>query len=455
MSVTPAIAHWITTTRYEDLPVEAVQVVKRMGLDNLGVAIAAVNEPAGRIIVDYTREAGGSPEASVIGGGYRTSVADAAFANAVLAHVLDFDDTWYPFGHPSCCIFPATMALGEKLQSSGRELIEAYLLGLEVWGKVRQGISGEGSFSFAAVGVLGVLGAAVAASKLLRLTDVETVMALGIAASQAGGLRKNTGTMTKPYHAGNSAGGGIRAALLAKAGWTADPEPLEGPLGLLESVMPSGGFDPDRTIAGLGNPFHVLKPGVGFKKYPTCYLNHRAIDALLELANEHEVRPDQVEQVIVAVPNDTWMNDPDPATGLRAKLSLQHNLAEVLLNGTITIESFNHDRVHSEEIRQLMARVVMQVDSSMSSEYRHVQNPLTLRLKDGREFTGQVDVPHGDWDDPLGEQEVLAKFRDNAQRHLSDEECERTAQLMLDLEETDNNREIMGISCGAQAKLAV
>ena len=455
MSVTQAIAQWTTTTRYADLPPEAVQVVKRMGLDTLGVSLAAVTEPAGRIIVDYTREAAGSPEASVIGGCYRTSTADAAFANGVLANALDFDDTWFPFGHPSCCVFPATMALGEKLQSSGKELIEAYLVGLEIWGKLRQGITDDGPSGFATVGIFGVLGAAVAASKLLHLTAGETVVALGIAASQAGGLGKSTGTMTKPYHAGNSAGGGIRAALLAQAGWTADPEPLEGPMGLLELAMGPGRFDPSRTIDALGNPFHVLEPGIGVKKYPTCYLNHRAIDALLKLVNRHDIRTHQVEQVTVAVPNETWMNDPNPENGLRARLSLQHNLAEVLCRGNVTIESFDNDRVHSREIRALMARVVMKVDSSMASGYRQVRNPLTLRLKDGRELTEQVDVPHGDWDDPLSEQEVLAKFRDNARRRLSGEECERTAQLMLHLDELDDNLEIMAISSGIQAQLTV
>ena len=153
--------------------------------------------PQGRIIIKHVKENGGIPESSVLGAGFRTSAPNAAFANGTLTHALDYDDTWLPLGHPTCTIFPVILALGEKLKHSGKALLEAFILGMEVHGKVGFGYS---THPFHSTPIYGSLGAAAASAKILGLDGEQTRMALGIAASGAGGLACNVGTMTKPLH---------------------------------------------------------------------------------------------------------------------------------------------------------------------------------------------------------------------------------------------------------------
>ena len=215
MGLTESIAKWIIATEYEDLPVEAVTAAKRAMLDTLGVSLAGATQPVGEIVLDYTRSAGGAPQASVIAGGMRTSLAEAAFANGVLAHATDFDDTWLPVGHPTCTVFPVVFALAEELGATGRDVVTAFCIGLEIHGKLGIGHHTPG---FHSTGVYGVLAAAGAASKMLGLDEWQIRMALAIAASHASGIGKNIGTMTKPYHSGNAAAGGLRAALLGEGG---------------------------------------------------------------------------------------------------------------------------------------------------------------------------------------------------------------------------------------------
>ena len=194
MSLTEAIAEWLVNTDYEALPFEAVRAAKEGFLDTLGVALAGANQPVSQMAIEYTRDAGGTPEAGVIGGGYKTHVANAAFANGISASALGFDATCLPLGHPFCTVFPAVVTIGEKLDLPGRKLIEALVIGLEVHAKVGYGYSTqEGPARGSSKGVYGVVGAAAASAKLMGLDRWQTRMALGIAASHAGGIKKTPG----------------------------------------------------------------------------------------------------------------------------------------------------------------------------------------------------------------------------------------------------------------------
>lgn len=449
MSVTEAIARWIAGTGYEDLPPEAMRVSKEVILDTFGVALAGATQPVGQLAIGYARGEGGIPDAGVIGGGFRTGAANAAFANGVLANALDFDATALPVGHPVCSIFPAVFALGEKLDLPGKKVIEAFVIGLEVHGKVAYGYGlQEGPARGSSVGVYGVIGAAAASAKLLGLGPWQTRMALGIAASHAGGIKKNAGTMTKPYHAGNAAAGGVRAAALACAGWTATPEPFEGTLGFADEFMGLDRFDPEITTRGLGRPFHIVDPGIAIKAYPTCHRNVRGVDAVLKLVLEHDIRPEQVEHVTVTVPNEGWMNQPHPEDGLVAKVSLQHNVAEAILHRRVGIESFDDTEVSSSEARAMTAKVELVVDPSIPSEYLDASNPVAIRLKDGRELRERVDVAHGEWGDPLSLEEIERKYTDNARRVLHRDDCDRLRDLVLKMETLDSVAEAMALATG-------
>ena len=456
--VTEVMCRWIVNTTYDDLPTEAVMAAKRAMLDTLGVTLAGATQPVGRIVINYTRDAGGEAEAGVIAGGMKTTVANAAFASGVMAHALDFDDIWLPVSHPSCTVFPAALALGEKQAASGKQLIEAFVVGLEIHGKTGQGLGKWVHMStpgFHTTAIFGVMAAAVASAKLLRLDEWKTRMALAIAASHASGILKGSGTMVKAYHAGNASSGGVRAALLARQGFTGDPDVIGGPRGYAETFMGRGRYDPQATIAGLGNPFHVVFPGIGVKKYPCCYLIHRALDAILRLVMDYDVRPEQVEEVVVTVPHEGWQNRSEVDDGMQAKFSLQYNMAEAILARKIVIESFEDAYVNRPEAKEMMKRVRLEVDPSVPQEYHLASNPVTMSLKDGRLLNSRVDVPHGDWGDPMSLDELLAKYRDNALRVLSPRNCQRTVDLMLGLEKLEDIGELAEIYTQSPASRAL
>ncbi len=451
IGLTEALARWVAEATYEALPREAVHAAKRALLDTLGVAIAGSTQPVGRIVIDYTRDAGGAPQAGVIGAGFKTNVANAAFANGVMAHATDYDDTWLPLGHPTCSVLPPVFALAEKLGSTGRDIILATVVGLEIHGKVGYGPKMP---AFHTTGIYGALAAAAASAKMLGLDRWGSQMALAIVASHASGVGSQIGTMTKPSHAGNAAAVGVRAAMLAGAGFTGDQDALGAPRGYVEGFLGKDRFDTGRVIASLGNPYQVISPGIGVKKYPTCYLNHRALDAILPMVIDNDVRPEQVEEVVVTVPNEGWLNRMDIDFGLRGKFSIQYNMAEAILERRIVLESFADDHVHRPEAQAMMQRVRLKVDPTIPGDYEGAINPISIRLKDGRVFDGREDVPHGEWSDPLTDDELEAKYRDNALRVLAPSDCNRSVELLWGLDSLSDVRELAELYAGAAVMAA-
>lgn len=438
MGVTERIAEFVVETDFADIPSEAVRTAKDICLDALGVAMVGSAEPQGKIIIDHVREVGGIPEAVVVGGGFRTSAPNAALANGTLIHAIEYDDTWLPLGHPTCTVLPVVLALGEKLGLGGKSILAAFVLGLEVHGKVGFGYSTP---SFHSTSVHGALAAGAAAAKLLGLDVEQTTMALGIAASGAGGLSANVGTMTKTLHAGQAARNGLVAAMLARDSFTANRDVIES----FGRAFMGERYDPKSAISNLGNPFHIISPGVGIKTYPTCYLNHRPLDALFQIIREHDISFEDVESVEVEVPHERFLNNPKPQSGHQAQFSLQYNLAVALLDREVTIETF-----HDEKVRQLVKkgaldRVMLRVRPDIPADYAQSFQPVTVRLKDGRSFTHRVDRPKGHWENPLSHEEILTKYRANADRVLSARQRERSIQLVENLENLKDIRELANL----------
>jgi 2-methylcitrate dehydratase PrpD len=230
---TETVAEFISKRSIDAIPDNAIDISKNHIMDCTGVTVAGSRDPTGKIIIDFVKKMGGECKASVICGGCKTSAAQAAFANATMAHAIDYDDDCDSIlGYSSAVLLPAILALGEEFGSSGRDVIEAYILGLEVEAKIGSMINvGHYAQGWHATSTLGKLGSAAACAKLLGL-DVEGIrIAMGLAASSSGGIRQNFGTMAKRFHAGHAARGGVIAALLAKQGFTADRRVLEAPFG--------------------------------------------------------------------------------------------------------------------------------------------------------------------------------------------------------------------------------
>jgi 2-methylcitrate dehydratase PrpD len=294
---TEKIAEFIVNTHYEKIPVEAISIAKMCLLDGFGVALAGTRELTGKIITEYVRDISGKPESGIIGGCFKTSSPLSALANGTLAHALDYDDeaiTWE--GHPTVVLLPAIFALAERDHLSGRKVLEAYIIGWEVGSK----LCSELSFSLSEQGwhptaTIGTLASTAACANLLGLNVQQTQIALGIAASEASGLRKNFGTDTKPFHAGRAASNAITATMLAQKGFTANQTVLEDGIGFCQ-VMAKKECNLETLARALGSPFDIVT-SYAIKPYPSCALTHRCIDAMLYLVEKYQIRPDQVAEI--------------------------------------------------------------------------------------------------------------------------------------------------------------
>ncbi|MBI2908479.1 MAG: MmgE/PrpD family protein [Chloroflexi bacterium] len=443
MTVTEKLARFITEHLASAIPSQVMDIAKRQVLDTLGVALVGSLEPASAIVFNYVQSQAAAPEASVLGRNLRTTAENAALANGVAAHALDYDDTWVPKAHPSCTVFPVVMALSEKLHLSGAEALAAFIIGLEVHGKVASAGQNYATKGFHSTPLSGSLGATAAAARLLRLDVLQTASALGIAGSLAGGMVRNVGTMTKPLHAGNAARNGIVAASLAREGFTADEDIIDGANGFGEMFLQGWARDPKSIPDTLGSPFHIVEPGIGVKLYPSCYMHARPIDAVFALKGQYGITYDQIEWVEVVIdPGLVRRSDPEPKTGLKAKFSIQYNVAAAILDGAITLGTFSEERVRSKDMAQAMKKVRLKIDEAIPTDYASAYTVLTIGTRAGKTYSIRVDHPVGSWWCPAPLERIVGKYQDNAHYVLTPEAVERTKELILDLENLKDINEL-------------
>lgn len=435
MTLTEDFADRILGVHYDQLPQEAIDVARHVVLDGIAVMLAGSAEPlgVGRIVTDYARQSGGTPESTVIAGGFKTSMANAAFANGTMAHALDFDNTFYPLNHPTSPTLPAIFAIGEAHGLSGRATIEALVTAFEVQARVRMAATGLNTGKgFHKPGTTGTIGATAAAARLLGLDRHQLLMALGTAGSRAGSLSINTGSMTKSSHSGHAARMGVECAILAKMGWTASAG-LFGPGGFFDAFA-AGDADPTALTKDFGDPFRMVDPGVGFKKHPCNYFTHRPIDAALALRNEHHIAPDQIASVTVRFPRFDYVNRPAPATGLDGKFSVQYTTALALLDGGITVASFSNERRFAPDMLDLLPRVTMLVDPSIPADFAEMHVEVTVALHDGRVVSRVLRDLTGFIGFPLSRDERLTKYYACADGILPRETADRVLDLVDRLE---------------------
>lgn len=455
MGPTEKFARFIVETTFDRVPKKVVSYSKELMLDAVGCALAGSVEPTGKIMTQFTKEMGGVPESGVLGGRFRTSAPNAAFANGTLCHSMDYDDLGF-HGHPSGTMVPVLLALGEKLRRSGKEIMEAHAVGFEVYGKI-----GENSKELYARGwhptaIFGAMGATAAAAKLIKLDVGQTMNAFGIVASQASGTRANFGTMTKPLHAGHAARAGVVAAMLAKAGFTGRTDIVEDPNGFVFTFIGFDNCDLDKVVGSLGNPFRMEYWAPGIKKYDCCGGNQNALDAILYLIKEHNIRYEDVESVVVDV--DGRVGDilifPEPKTGHESRFSLHYNMAVALLDGKLDRHTHSDERVAKPDIRAALKKVSVVVHPEWPRTYRGRKHPVTIKLKDGRSLNHVVEKVKGSPENPLSREELLAKYTDCAQTVLSAGDVKKTAELILKLDELDDISGLMDILIGKGGKKA-
>ena len=429
---------------YDALPAAAIDMAKQVTLDGIAVMLAGATEPLGlgRIVTQYVRDSGGNPQASVVAGGFKTSMLNAAYANGTMAHALDFDNTWYPLNHPTSPTLPAILAIAENHRIGGRRIIESIVAAFEVQGRMRMAATGlETGSGFHKPGTTGQFGAVTAAARMLDLDRRQTLMAFGIAGSRAGSISINTGTMTKSSHSGHAARMGVECAVLAKMGFTGSAD-VFGPKGFFDTFL-FGKAEPHLLVDHFGAPFRMVDPGVGFKKHPSNYFTHRPIDAALALREAHGIQPQQIAGVDVVFPRFEYVNRPQPETGLDGKFSVQYTTAVALLDGEITVDSFNNERRFASDVVALLPKIALHFDDNIPNDFDRMHVDMTVTLDDGRVLKQRVDKLSGWIGSPLTREQRMKKFHACARRVLSREAADRIVALVDNLEQLQHVDELM------------
>jgi 2-methylcitrate dehydratase PrpD len=343
-SITGTLAARAAGLRFASLPEDIVELAQQCLLDWLGVTIAGAGDQAARIVRDEVMSQGGHPQASLIGRPQKVSSHQAALINGVASHALDYDDVnWSLEGHPSVAIIPGLLALAEHRGASGADFITAFLAGYETACRIGKLVSpSHYKRGFHATSTIGSFGAAAACARLLGLDAEQTAIALGIAGTQAAGLKSMFGTMCKPFHAGKAAQNGLLAASLAARGFDSRPDVLECVQGFAQTQ--SDDYNLEAAIEDPPGGYHLR--GNLFKYHAACYMTHSAIECARRLTERFNIAPESVREVIVHVDPalEGVCNIPEPKTGLEAKFSLRLMTAFALANvDTASIESYSKD----------------------------------------------------------------------------------------------------------------
>jgi 2-methylcitrate dehydratase PrpD len=385
----------------------------------------------------------------LLGSGIETSAVNAAFANGVLTHGADYDDSGKGFGHTACVLMPTVLALGEKYKLSGKTIMDAFTVGFEVGSKVGLNIGTDHyEKGWHKTSTMGALGGAAAASRLLDLSVEETRTALGIATSTASGVRANFGYMTKPYHPGNSARGGIVSAMLAKKGFSANPSAIEGRHGYF-AVFGDQQANLDGVTENLGNPL-AISNAIRIKPWPCCAGTHAALTCLEEITAETKINADDIAEIKVYIsqePLEIAPNMWNPQSGFNGKFSLWYVIAAYLLDSKLDINSFSDRKVLRSKVQDLIGRI----DIKQHNDFIHLPpraiessrfNEISIKMNDGTVLSHRVEIGRH-----LQGEDVKVKFRDNARlAGLSKSQIERLIGLIDNLEEVEDVRSIVDAS---------
>ena len=441
MTATRTLAEFVVSAH--DLPAVALDEAKRTLVNILAISISASEHPSSHRLTDWARAEGATARAGVIGSDLRTSPHLAAEVNGFLAHLQDYDDTHFPtILHPSAPVWPAVLAAAEERGASGREALEAFALGEEVACRLAMSVHPwHYDAGWHITGTTGVFGAAAAAGRVMGLDAPTLVHALGLAGTQASGVREVFGTDGKPMHAAKAAGNGYQAAAFARAGLTAAPDIIGGRRGFWAVLSPNGHHEEALTGA-LGEHWELQRNGL--KPYANGVVSHPIQDAVIRLRNEHGLTPDAVATIEARVCPLVLelMNRPDPQTGLDAKFSFQHCAAAALVDGAGHDAQFSDARVLDPVIASVRSRVSATVDPAIPEHEVFV----TITLTDGRQVSTHVEHASGSPENPLTDATLDKKFRDLVEPVFGAARASQLLDLARNLEGASDLSELMRLA---------
>lgn len=446
VAVTEELAAYIAAARFADLPAAVVQMSKNSILDTIGVALAGAVEPGARLLGEHVAENEGTGACSLIGLKARNSPRSAALVNGMSAHMLGYSDlSVTPVVHPSISVVPAVLALAQARGASGRDVILAHVLGVELACKLGEAVGAEfNQKGWHPCSVLGTFGAVAGAARIAGLDASRTANAMGLAGMQAAGIKAGMGTMAKAYGAGKAAESGVVSTVLAEKGFTGPTSVIEGVDGFLQTF--GDGASGDHIVESFGNPYHFVAPGIAYKPYPSCTCSHTSIKAVLSLREQHAFQAEEVAEIVCSVSPAVanYLKFPQPATALEAKYSLQYCVAAALLDGTVDINTFNDARVSDPRVVKVMRRIKMTVAPDLAAlGFNPAIAPfgarVTVRLRDGREFFRRQDKGPWEPETPPSWNDLLQKYQSCAALVLNEAAIAETISILANLE---NERDV-------------
>ncbi|MFJ5769016.1 MmgE/PrpD family protein [Psychrobacillus sp. NPDC093180] len=443
MDLSRELAKYSQALTYEELPPAVVEFTKLCILDYFGSAIAGSNKVPIKMISELVEEMGGSEQATLFTGG-KSSAVNAALLNGAASHIVELDDIHKgSIIHAATVVIPAALAVAEWKKLSGKDLITAVVIGYEVCFRIGEAVSPSHYYYWHNTATCGTFGAAIAAAKLLNLTEEEMVFALGNAGTQAAGLWEFIidGAMTKQLHSGKAAMNGLLAALLAQKGFTGPTKILEGDRGFFKAM--SEQYDASKITEGLGKQFKILENS--FKIHASCRHTHHAIDLLIEVFKERKPSLEEIESITVQsykAAIDITDND-DPATEYAAKFSLQFCSALAILTGSAGLVDFNESNLWDDQIRQLLKKVKVSIDPDINANYPEQWGAtVEVTLADGETIHKQSDFPKGDPENAVTSEELVEKFT-SMTNNIAATKKEQIIRDILALELMENTEALM------------
>ena len=441
---------------YEDLPDKARKHATNLFLDLLGSMIGSKNIESSKMAAELALELGGPEESTVIGYNRKVSAPNAAFANAIQSYAFDYaDDHNESNCHPSVATIPVSLALGQKLHSTGKELIEAIALGNEVVCRIGSAFLGKAYYQgFHPTSICGVFGAAVSAAKLLKLDFKKIVWSLGIAGSQAAGLREwnSEGSYTKRLQAGHPAMCGLISAMLAKKGFNGPTTIFEGPDGFLNAYSYNREYNTSYITKDLGKTWTFSTSSIKF--YPCCRYSAGHLDACLQIYAEHHPDPKKIRKILIrsskipikglTLPLERKLK---PQTTVDAQFSMPYQAAAALMRGVINIKTFTEESFKEPKVHELIPKVEWRIDEEFERRYpASYPCAVTVTMDDGQEFTSVVDNPKGDYRNPMTQEEIENKFISLAQIEIADKDKIRNIiGFVNDLEKTNDINKLFSL----------
>lgn len=452
-TVAEVVSKFALNLTYDTMSPALRHMTKRFILDNVGCMLGGGREESSREIVQVAKLLGGEPQSTVIGFGFKTSFVNAAMTNATVGHSLELDDD-HRVGtqHPGIEVVPTALAVAEYVGASGEEVIAAVCAGCEVAIRVGEAFLGDAYYQgFHPTGTCGVFGSAVAAGKLLKLTSVQMVNALGIAGSQSSGLRewKATGAWTKRYQAGHANFAGAIAAIMAKQGYTGPWTIFEGTYGVLRAYSYQLHYDETVIINQLGEKFEMVDTSI--KPHACCRFAQPLVDAALQVVKEHDLWPKDIKSVKIGTGKNTLiaLTEPHerkwhPETGVDAQFSLPFSVAVAITRRVALAEEFTEKYFKDPEILSFMERIegylAPEVEACWPESYPAIA---IIETYDGRIYTGKVEFPKGDPENPVTDEELEAKFRYLTEGRISAEDIDKAVALLKRLEAESDTKALM------------